>query len=484
MTGAEPTSDAWGRPGCSKHTRLDEVARVHRRGRGGRSARAQGRGCLSTRALPDRPRRVRGTAGRDPFAGSPSCGSPCRRAEDGPRCRSRTTTRPAAGRRGPCRSTARPTTRDRTDPEHIAAGDTYQVNYTLRLRRRRGGPTRAVRRPWLRAGGAYAGYMNTGRPRARRLARAVLPHRRRPIRTMPMKGTAPRGRWLAEDERARERLEGSAKDRAENAMIVDLLRNDMARSLEGERHVDDVFRLERYETVWQLTSTVDAKLAPDVDLVDVFRALFPGGSVTGAPKVRPWASSPSSMRPRRRLLRHGGYVAARAIGARGAIQRGDPHGDGRTPRRGARSTARGAASRGIRPRPRVRRDGRQGAGAHGPAAPLPPVRDAPPRLPGEGYRRLDEHPGRLRASAATSASQSTSDTLDAWIARRRGSRGEPRVRLVVDRAGRIDAGPPRWGTDEPVRLHRPRPPRRSRRPDALPQDDAARALRRRRRTPS
>ncbi len=102
-----------------------------------------------------------------------------------------------------------------------------------------------------------------------------------------MKGTAPRGRWLAEDEAIRERLTASVKDRAENAMIVDLLRNDLGRIAQpGTVAWSKVFEPERFETVWQLTSTVTAKLEPGTGLPDVFRALFPSGSITGAPKIR------------------------------------------------------------------------------------------------------------------------------------------------------------------------------------------------------
>ena len=90
-----------------------------------------------------------------------------------------------------------------------------------------------------------------------------------------------------EDEAIRERLTASVKDRAENAMIVDLLRNDLGRIAEpGTVRWAKVFEPERFETVWQLTSTVTAELEPGTSLPDVFRALFPSGSITGAPKVR------------------------------------------------------------------------------------------------------------------------------------------------------------------------------------------------------
>jgi para-aminobenzoate synthetase/4-amino-4-deoxychorismate lyase len=173
--------------------------------------------------------------------------------------------------------------------DHIAAGDTYQVNHTLRLRSRVAGDERGLYRDLCFAQrGAYAGYLNLGRYRVLsaspelffRLDDGTL-------MTKPMKGTAPRGRWPAEDEAVADRLRGSVKDRAENAMIVDLLRNDLGRiAVPGSVTWSDVFDLERYETVWQLTSTVTARVRPGAGVADVFAAMFPCGSVTGAPKVR------------------------------------------------------------------------------------------------------------------------------------------------------------------------------------------------------
>ena len=172
---------------------------------------------------------------------------------------------------------------------HIAAGDTYQVNHTLRLRSRVEGDERGLYRDLCYAQrGAYAGYLNLGRYRVLSASPELffrIDGAR--ITTKPMKGTARRGRWSAEDEAVAAGLRGSVKDRAENAMIVDLLRNDMGRvARTGSVTWSDVFDLERYETVWQLTSTVSADLDATTSLVDVFRALFPCGSVTGAPKVR------------------------------------------------------------------------------------------------------------------------------------------------------------------------------------------------------
>jgi para-aminobenzoate synthetase/4-amino-4-deoxychorismate lyase len=172
--------------------------------------------------------------------------------------------------------------------ERIAAGDSYQVNHTFRLRATIAGDDHGLYRDLaLAQRGGYAAALRAGRfhvlSASPELFFRIDGDR---ITTRPMKGTAPRGRWLAEDEAIRDRLLASAKDRAENAMIVDLLRNDLGRiSVAGGVGWDELFRAERYETVWQLTSTIAAELRPATPLVEVFRALFPSGSVTGAPKV-------------------------------------------------------------------------------------------------------------------------------------------------------------------------------------------------------
>ncbi|MGZ8635428.1 MAG: aminodeoxychorismate synthase component I [Actinomycetota bacterium] len=173
--------------------------------------------------------------------------------------------------------------------ELIAAGESYQVNYTLRLRARIAGDEHGLYRDLaLAQRGAFAAFLDAGRYRVLSASPELffrIDGDR--ITTRPMKGTAPRGRWLAEDEDAAARLVASEKDRAENAMIVDLLRNDLGRiARAGSVEAARMFEPERYETVWQLTSTVAADLVPATPLVDVFRALFPSGSVTGAPKVR------------------------------------------------------------------------------------------------------------------------------------------------------------------------------------------------------
>jgi len=103
----------------------------------------------------------------------------------------------------------------------------------------------------------------------------------------PMKGTAPRHADPLCDAQAREQLRNSEKERAENVMIVDLLRNDMGRIAQpGSVQVRQLFEVQALPTVWQMTSTITARTRPGIGLSDLFRALFPCGSVTGAPKAR------------------------------------------------------------------------------------------------------------------------------------------------------------------------------------------------------
>jgi para-aminobenzoate synthetase/4-amino-4-deoxychorismate lyase len=107
------------------------------------------------------------------------------------------------------------------------------------------------------------------------------------VATRPMKGTATRGATVAADRAQVEELAADPKQRAENLMIVDLLRNDLSRVSEpGSVEVPELFKVETYPTVHQLVSTVTAQLEPGRDVVDVLRALFPCGSITGAPKIR------------------------------------------------------------------------------------------------------------------------------------------------------------------------------------------------------
>ena len=171
----------------------------------------------------------------------------------------------------------------------IASGDTYQVNHTFRLRAAfAGDPYELYRDLVMAQRGAYGAYIDAGSLHVlsaspERFFRLDGNH----ITVRPMKGTIRRGRWPAEDDEFAQRLAASDKDRAENLMIVDLLRNDLGRiSHFGSVRADRLMEIERYETLWQLTSEISADLRPDTGLVELLQALFPSGSVTGAPKQR------------------------------------------------------------------------------------------------------------------------------------------------------------------------------------------------------
>ena len=172
---------------------------------------------------------------------------------------------------------------------YIAAGDCYQVNYTFPLE---GSFSGSLRDLYPRVGAAqrapFCAYLNTGRFTILSASPELFfSLKNGVITTRPMKGTARRGRWAEEDRAAVERLRGSAKERAENLMIVDLLRNDLSMVAEtGSVVVESLFDVETYPTVHQMTSTVAARLRSGAGLTDIFTALFPCGSVTGAPKRR------------------------------------------------------------------------------------------------------------------------------------------------------------------------------------------------------
>lgn len=175
--------------------------------------------------------------------------------------------------------------------EHIAAGDVYQVNLSQRF------SVRMEMDPWElylllreRNPAPYAAYINAGdfqiissSPECFLTFDPIS----RVVTTRPIKGTRPRSADPAEDRRLAQELESSAKDMAENIMIVDLERNDLGRVCEfGSVSVPELAMIESYPTVHHLVSTVTGRLRDDRDAVDLLTATFPGGSITGAPKIR------------------------------------------------------------------------------------------------------------------------------------------------------------------------------------------------------
>lgn len=171
----------------------------------------------------------------------------------------------------------------------IARGDTYQVNYTFPLVCEFDGNPLAWYRDLCRAQEApYSAYLDLGKHKVLCLSPELFFRRQGDrVTTKPMKGTTSRGRWLKEDDERARSLRQSEKDRAENVMIVDLLRNDLGKiSIPGSIEVTRLFELERYDTLWQMTSTIEANLKAGLGLVEALGALFPCGSITGAPKIR------------------------------------------------------------------------------------------------------------------------------------------------------------------------------------------------------
>jgi para-aminobenzoate synthetase/4-amino-4-deoxychorismate lyase len=176
-----------------------------------------------------------------------------------------------------------------TIQELIARGDTYQVNYSFPLTGAiNADPINYYERLRQSQGAKYSAYLDLGRYKILSLSPELFFERKGDqVWTRPMKGTIRRGRWSEEDEALALWLANSEKDKAENVMIVDLLRNDLGKvSLPGSVNVTSLFELERFETVWQMTSTVESRLKRGTKLVDLMRALFPCGSITGAPKIR------------------------------------------------------------------------------------------------------------------------------------------------------------------------------------------------------
>lgn len=173
--------------------------------------------------------------------------------------------------------------------DYIAAGDIFQVNLTQRFNAKVTVPPYELYRYLRHINPApFASYLNFGEV----IVASASPERYmlvtdNMVETRPIKGTRPRGNDPESDRLLREELLASEKDRAELVMIIDLERNDLGRVCEfGSVRVPDLIRLEEYATVFHLVSTVVGKLSEGKNVIDLITASFPGGSITGAPKVR------------------------------------------------------------------------------------------------------------------------------------------------------------------------------------------------------
>ncbi|HEY4551329.1 MAG TPA: aminodeoxychorismate synthase component I [Bacillus sp. (in: firmicutes)] len=172
--------------------------------------------------------------------------------------------------------------------QSIENGDTYQTNYTIRLNSQFHGDDIALFQKLKKAQASnYCAYINTGEHSILSASPELFFHLEGDqVTARPMKGTIERGKSFAEDEANASWLYQSEKNRAENVMIVDLLRNDLGiLAKPGTVHVPKLFEIEQYPTVHQMTSTIAAKISENIQLVDIFKALFPCGSITGAPKI-------------------------------------------------------------------------------------------------------------------------------------------------------------------------------------------------------
>jgi para-aminobenzoate synthetase component 1 len=196
--------------------------------------------------------------------------------------------------------------------EHIRRGDCYQINLTQRFEAAVGGhPWYAYRKLRGLNPAPFSAYL--GFPEVAVLSSSperFLRVRDGRVETKPIKGTRPRSADPARDRALAEALGASAKDRAENVMIVDLLRNDLGKCCApGSVHVAKLFDIESFASVHHLVSTIEGRLGPGRDALDLLRGAFPGGSITGAPKPRAMEII-EALEPQRRSVYCGsiGYV--------------------------------------------------------------------------------------------------------------------------------------------------------------------------------
>ncbi len=199
--------------------------------------------------------------------------------------------------------------------EYILAGDCYQINLTQRFSARcSGDPFHAYRALRSRATTPFSAYLESDDGAILSLSpeRFLRVSSHGDVETRPIKGTRPRGATPDEDRALADQLAASPKDRAENLMIVDLLRNDLGKVCRaGSVRVPELFAIESYPNVHHLVSAVTGQLAEGFGSLDLLRHCFPGGSITGAPKIRAMEII-DELEPHRRSIYCGsiGYVSA------------------------------------------------------------------------------------------------------------------------------------------------------------------------------
>lgn len=173
--------------------------------------------------------------------------------------------------------------------QYIQAGDCYQVNLSQRFSTEfEGDPWHAYQILREVAAAPFSAYLGHGKDAILSVSpERFIQSKSQRVSTTPIKGTIGRSDNREEDQQLAKTLLNSAKDRAENLMIVDLLRNDLGKNcLPGTIQVDNLFELQSFETVHHLVSTISGQLKPDIHSLDLLASCFPGGSITGAPKIR------------------------------------------------------------------------------------------------------------------------------------------------------------------------------------------------------
>ncbi|HEY5998474.1 MAG TPA: chorismate-binding protein [bacterium] len=320
----------------------------------------------------------------------------------------------------------------------IAAGETYQVNYTYRLRAPWDGADMAARFAALARAqrSRYGAFIDTGRYAVLSASPELCFRLEGDLVTCrPMKGTAARGLTAAADVRQADALRASEKERAENVMIVDMVRNDLGRvARAGSVRVPRLWETERYPTLWQMTSTVCAETGAPLE--EVLAAIFPSASITGAPKVR-------TMEIIAELERTPRGIYTGCVGVLGPGRSGWMNVAIRTlvvdRRRGSAEYGTGSG---------IVWDSRAGAELAECRTKTLVLGGVPARfrlietlawLPGRGLLLLERHLGRLAASAEYFGFACDPEAVRARLgAAVRGLRGARRVRLLLDEAGTVE----------------------------------------------